>query len=111
MSDKLLRLLDKLRGSIGTKTFNLILAIIAIILTSLVATWGGAHLPAIFSLFSAAVNNISLFLLVLTTFQYFYGGEKLNVMKKIFDDGNVAAAIYMGFVALAFAILIGQAIV
>lgn len=90
--------------------YNLLFAGSALGLT-LMSSWvGGAYLPAIVGLFAAMANQVAFFLVILFTFQYFQGGTDLKINDKIFEDGNIAAAIYQGFIVIALALLISGAI-
>lgn len=103
-------LLDKIKDSWGTKMHNLIFAVCALGLTVLASIFGGAYLPAILGIFAAMANNVAFFLVVLFTFQYFQGGTDLKIQDKIFQDGNIAAAIYQSAIILALALIISGAI-
>jgi len=94
----------------GTKLYNLVFAIGALGLTVLASWVGGAYLPAIIGLFAAIANQVAFFLVILFTFQYFQGGTDLKINDKIFKEGNIAAGIYQGCIAIALALLISGAI-
>ncbi len=101
---------DKIRRTCGTKIYNLFFALGAFSLT-LTASWvGGAYLPAIIGLFAAMANQIAFFLVILFTLQYFQGGTELKISHKIFEENNIAAAIYQGCIVIALALLISGAI-
>jgi len=103
-------LLDKFRRTAGTKFHNVIFSLGALSLTLLASWVGGAYLPAIVGLFASMANQVAFFLVILFTFQYFQGGTELNIQRKIFEEGNIAAAIYQGAIVLALAMLISGAI-
>jgi len=110
MTQRFLKWMDRARASMGTKTYNVVFALFAVFCTALLASWGPVQLVAILALFAAAMNNVALYLLIVFSLQYFQGGTKLDLQKKIFEEGNVAAAIYQGLIYLGIAILIGGAI-
>ena len=110
MTDKILNWIERMKTKMGTKTYNITFALFAICTTTLVSIFGGAHFPAIMGIFAACLNNVALFLLIISTLQYFQGGVSLNIQKKIFEEGNVAVAIYQGMIYLGIALLIGNAI-
>ena len=101
-----MKYLDK----IGTKVYNVLFAIGALSLTVSASYFGGAYLPAILGVFAAMANQVAFFLVILFTFQYFQGGTDLRINDKIFEDGNIAAAIYQGCIVIALALLISGAI-
>ncbi len=101
-----MNLLDK----IGTKVYNLVFAVCALGLTVTASIYGGAYLPAILGVFAAMANQVSFFLVVLFTLQYFQGGRNFKINDKIFEDGNIAAAIYQGAIVIALSLLISGAI-
>jgi len=103
-------LLDKIKATCGTKVYNLVFAVGALVLTLLAAWVGGAYLPAIVGLFAAMANQVSFFLVILFTLQYFQGGTELKIQQKIFEEGNIAAAIYQAAIIIALALLISGAI-
>jgi hypothetical protein len=94
----------------GTGAYGVVFALATIIFTVTAGMLGGLHLPGVIGLFAAITNHVALFILILFTFQYFQGGVDLNITKKIFEEGNVAAAIYQGAIVIAFAIIISGAI-
>lgn len=110
MTEKILKGFEKMKNKVGTKTYNLTFAAAAIVCTTLLSIFGGIQVAAILGLFIAAVNNVAIYLLIISTFQYFFGGIRLEIHKKIFEEGNIAAALYMGLIYLGIAILIGGAI-
>lgn len=110
MTDRILNWLEKLRKRVGGKTYNITLALFTIGLTIIAAFFGGIHIPALLGLFAAIFNHVAIFFLIFFTFQYFNGGAELDVQKKIYEEGNMAAAIYQAAIVLALAILIGGAI-
>jgi uncharacterized membrane protein YjfL (UPF0719 family) len=55
-------------------------------------------------------NQVAFFLVILFTFQYFQGGTDLKINQKIFEEGNIAAAIYQASIVIAIAMLISGAI-
>jgi hypothetical protein len=111
MTEGITKGIKDMTNKIGTKTYNLVFAICAIGVTTLLSIFGGVHLPALAALFVAMFNNVALYLLIISTFSYFFGGVQLKLNKKIFEEGNIAAAIYMGLIYLGIAILIGGAII
>lgn len=110
MTERLLNWLEKAKTKMGTKTYNLSFAALAIVCTTLLSGIGPAKIAPILALFVAALNNVALFLLIIFTLQYFQGGMTINIQKKIFEEGNIAVAIYQGLIYLGVALLIGQAI-
>jgi len=102
--------LDKIKASWGTKMYNLIFALLALCLTIVGAIFGGINVAAMLGLFAAIANNVAFFLVILFTLQYFQGGTQLQINKKIFEEGNVAAAIYQAAIVIALALLIGNSI-
>lgn len=110
MTDRILGWFEKLRKRVGGKTYNVTMALFTIGLTIIAAFFGGIHVPALLGLFAAIFNHVAIFFLVFFTFQYFHGGAELDVQKKIYQDGNIAASIYQSAIILALAILIGGAI-
>jgi hypothetical protein len=94
----------------GTKIYNLVFALGALGLTVSASMFGGAYLPAIIGLFAAMANQVAFFLVILFTFQYFQGGTDLKINQKIFEEGNIAAAIYQASIVIAIAMLISGAI-
>ena len=110
MTDRILNWLDKIKSKVGTKTYNISFALFAILCTTLISGIGPAHIAPILALFVAALNNVALFLLIIFTLQYFQGGTSNNLHKKIFDEGNIAVALYQGLIYLGIAILISGAI-
>lgn len=110
MTERFLNWLDRVKSKIGTKTYNVSFALGAIICTTLLSGIGPAKIAPILALFVAALNNVALFLLIIFTLQYFQGGTTMNIQKKIFEEGNIAVALYQGLIYLGIAILIGGAI-
>lgn len=110
MTKMLLNWLDKIKAKVGTKTYNVFFALFAVACTTLISGIGPAKILPILALFVAALNNVALFLLIIFTLQYFQGGANSNIHKAIFEDGNIAAAIFQGLIYLGIAILIGGAI-
>lgn len=52
--------------------------------------------------------NVAFFLAVVFGFQKFQMGTDYNVPAKIFEEANIAVAIYQGFLFLALAIVIAK---
>jgi len=107
----------KLFNKHGTKIYNLVFAVVALCLTLTASTVGGAYVPGIIGLFAAIANQVAFFLVILFTFQYFQGGTDffqggtdLKINQKIFEEGNIAAAIYQSSIVIAIAMLISGAI-
>jgi len=105
-----MKILNKIKETSGTKVYNLAFSAGALSLTVLASVFGGAYLPAIIGVFAAMANQVAFFLVVLFSFQYFQGGTDLKINDKIFQDGNIAAAIYQGCIVIALALLISGAI-
>jgi len=59
---------------------------------------------------SISLFKVAIYLLTFSGFTMFLNGSKCNILKKIFDEGNLAAGTSLAGIAIGIAIVIAVAI-
>ena len=95
---------------INEKFFNLGIAVLVVGVVGFLVFTGAVSKDSVIGMFAGIMFNVSIFLSVAFGLQFFQLTTKRDVQKEIFDEHNVAAAIYQGFIFLALAIVISKGI-
>lgn len=69
---------------------------------------GSVVVPAVVGMLGGIAFNVSLFLILAFGLQKFQLGTKRDIPSEIFDENNVAAAVYQGMLFVALAIVISR---
>ena len=70
---------------------------------------GSVETSSVLGMFGSTLFNLSFFLCATFGLQYFQLGIGRNIQEEIFDEHNMAAALYQGFLFIAIAIIIAKA--
>ena len=95
---------------LNEKHFNSTILLITTIVISYLLFVGNVDKNSIIGMLGAIFFNVSLLLGVGFGLQHFQLGTKRNIQKEIFDDNNIAAAIYQIGIWISLAIVISKGI-
>ena len=88
--------------------FNYLAIVATGILVTIVITNGSADANSVLSLFTGIMMNVALFLGIAFGLQFFQMGIGTDVTKEIYNEHNIAAAIYQAGLFMALAIVIAK---
>lgn len=88
--------------------FNVATILVTIVLLAFVVKSGEVEVKTILNLITGIMMNVALFLGITFGLQYFQMSIGRDISKEIFDEHNVAAAIFQGFLALSIALVISK---
>jgi hypothetical protein len=86
--------------------FNYFIVFICFLLVYAAMSFGDALLPGVIGNAASIGMNLSTFLVASFGFQFFLLGPSRNIPAEIFDENNQAAAIYVGAIFIAIALVI-----
>lgn len=92
------------------KHFNIGIIITAITVVICLIQGGTVDQNSVFGMVGSTLFNLGGFLAAAFGLQYYQLGTGRDIQKEIFDDNNIAAALYQGFLFLAIALIISKAI-
>ena len=103
------KLIDKYDGFEGNERhFNWGFLFLTIAFLAYLVYEGRVDLDTIITMGTGIIFNVSILLLIAFGLQRFQLGSRRNVQKEIFDDNNIAAAIYQVGIWIALAIVVSK---
>lgn len=90
--------------------YSILLFIISIILCFILIIFKTTNLENIFAIIAAIFLNVSLFLIIIISLLFFQYGIGFDIQEEIFEENNIAGAIFEGFIILSIAIIIARSI-
>jgi uncharacterized membrane protein YjfL (UPF0719 family) len=92
------------------KFFNITLAVVVSTLIGFLIFSGSIDKNSVLGMLGAVGFNLVLFLSTAFGLQYFQLTQDRDIQQEIFDENNIAAAIYQGFLFLGIAIVIAKGV-
>lgn len=89
--------------------FNTVLFLLTVTFIGFLVKGGSVALASLLGMIGSTFFNLSIFLSSIFGLQYFQLGTGRDIQKEIFDESNIAAAIYQGLLFLGIAIIISKA--
>jgi hypothetical protein len=91
------------------KHFNIGIILFATILISYLIRGGSVDISSILGMLGSTLFNLGGFLAMAFGLQYYQLGTGRDIQEEIFNEHNIAASIYEGFLFLSIAIIISKA--
>jgi hypothetical protein len=95
---------------INEKYFNLAVVGIVVSLVLYLIGFAGVEKNSVIGMLGGIGFNIALLLSTGFGLQYFQLGTNRDIQAEIFDEGNIAAAVYQGAIWIALALVIAKGI-
>lgn len=74
-------------------------------------TGGTVDQNSVVGMFGGIAFNVAIFLSVVFGLQYFQMGTNRDIQKEVYDDGNIAAAIYQAGLWIGLALVIAKGVI
>lgn len=88
--------------------YNIIFHLLTVAFLSYLVFGGRVDLDTIISMGTGIIFNVSLLLLIAFSLQRYQLGSKRNIQKEIFEENNIAAAIYQLGIWISLALVISK---